>query len=111
MTKASVKAKRPKTRRITVNITIEVDIAERKIPLMLKEFPELLDGFRDGDKERQLGAVWSVVYDCQDPIAEYQYLRSEGGKERDVRDVRIADKRYLASIGYGRKRSPTPGTA
>jgi hypothetical protein len=98
--KAKKGAVKHKTRRITFNVIIEATIAEHKIPLMLSEFPDLLDELRSEDTDRQILSVWGVIHDFQDPVAEYEYIQSADGKDCDIREVRLADQQYLGSLGY-----------
>src|SRR4051812_20947767 len=97
--KAKAKIAKPRTRRLSFYVTIECDIAEHKIPLMLKEMPDLLDELRSEDKERQILSMWATVHDYQDPVAEYEYMQ-KAGAENDVREARVAEPEYLSRLGY-----------
>lgn len=88
------------TRRLTFNITIEGYLAEHKIRDILKTYPMTLDEIRSEDTDRQILSIRGVIHDCQDVVAEYQYIQNSERSDLDVRDVRVADEEYLVSLGY-----------
>lgn len=90
-------ASEQKMRRITVELTVELMMPEAEIVRMGAEMDEVVsDMAKDGGRGSCL-ALNAVIYDVQDPIAQFQYFNGRGQKEKRVQ---VASAEELASLGY-----------
>lgn len=85
-----------KMRRITLELTVEFLMPEAEIVRMGAEMDETLSDMAKDGKESCL-VLNAVMYDAQDPIAQFQYFNEKGQKDKRIF---LADAAALSALGY-----------
>ncbi len=80
-----------------MELTVELLMPEAEIVRMGAEMDEVLSDLAKDDDRGSCLVFNAVMYDVQDPIAQFQYFNERGQKDKRVF---VADADALFSLGY-----------